>query len=170
MSEVKSTDITDEMVQAFVMTSSIAPGDNTDRIKHGIAAALSHSPVEQQPVAWRWVWKTTGSELEQRFADPDLYEWTYRHTPPSGEAAEKMIVEPLYDRPATTEASPVEQESGTGADGAKKILLPSDSMVMAACRAHTPQFDRLDEEIARYAKDQMREALTAALKIMEISR
>jgi len=46
----------------------------------------------------------------------------------------------------------------------------SDKAVMAACRAHTPQFDRLDAEIARYAKNQMREALTAALKVMEISR
>lgn len=42
----------------------------------------------------------------------------------------------------------------------------SDEVVIAACRAHTPQFDRLDEDIAKYAKDQMREAITAALNVM----
>ena len=51
--------------------------------------------TELEPVAWRWAWKTTGSELEQRFADPDLYEWTYRDTPPSEGAAPKMDIEPL---------------------------------------------------------------------------
>lgn len=60
------------------------------------------------------------------------------------------------------------------ADGAEQPrahqLKINDSVVLAACRAHTPQFDRLDAEIARYAKDQMREALTAALRTMEISR
>lgn len=49
-------------------------------------------------------------------------------------------------------------------------LRVSDEAVTAACRAHTPQFDRLDADIARYAKEQMRHALTAALKVMEISQ
>lgn len=49
-----------------------------------------------EPLAWRWAWKTTGSPLEQRFADPDLYMWTYRDSEPSGEAVKKMDVEPLY--------------------------------------------------------------------------
>lgn len=62
--------------------------------------ARIRSAIERaEPVAWRWCWKTTGSELEQRFADPDLYEWTYRNTCPTGSATEKMIIEPLYSTP-----------------------------------------------------------------------
>jgi len=45
--------------------------------------------------------------------------------------------------------------------------LITDEMVLAACRAHTPQFDRLDTDIAKYAKAQMHDALVAALKISE---
>lgn len=47
-----------------------------------------------KPLAWRWAWKTTGSPLEQRFADPDLYMWTYSDTPPRH--PEKQDIEPLY--------------------------------------------------------------------------
>lgn len=38
----------------------------------------------------------------------------------------------------------------------------TDEMVLAACRAHTPQFDRMDKEIVKYAISQMRASLTAA--------
>lgn len=52
--------------------------------------------AKAEPVAWRWMWKTTGSPLEQRFADPDLYMWTYRESEPTGDAAKKMDIQPLY--------------------------------------------------------------------------
>lgn len=42
-------------------------------------------------------------------------------------------------------------------------LRVTDEAVLAACRAHTPQFDRLDPEISKYAVAQMRAALHAAL-------
>lgn len=42
-------------------------------------------------------------------------------------------------------------------------LRVTDEAVLVACRAHTPQFDRLDPEISKYAVAQMRAALHAAL-------
>lgn len=41
----------------------------------------------------------------------------------------------------------------------------TDEMVIAACRAHTPQFDRLDPVIAEYAIQQMRAGLLAAFNL-----
>ncbi|MBM7046085.1 hypothetical protein [Rhizobium lusitanum] len=35
--------------------------------------------------------------------------------------------------------------------------------LLAACRAHAPQFDRMDAEIRKYAMEQMRSALLAAV-------
>lgn len=61
---------------------------------------LSAPAQAPEPVAWRWKWKTTGSALEQRFADPDLYMWSYRDSEPTGDAANKMDIEPLYLHPA----------------------------------------------------------------------
>lgn len=43
--------VTDAMVEAFVLTSSIAPGDNVDRIKAGLSAALTLERGEAEPVA-----------------------------------------------------------------------------------------------------------------------
>lgn len=71
-------------------------------IRVGLRTALGKGD-EAKPVAWRWVWKTTGSELEQRFSDPDLYEWTYRHVPLKDDLLEKVIVQPLYTSPPTAD-------------------------------------------------------------------
>lgn len=43
--------VTDAMVEAFVLTSSIAPGDNVDRIKAGLSEALTLERGEAEPVA-----------------------------------------------------------------------------------------------------------------------
>lgn len=54
------------------------------------------TPADMEPAAYRWRWKTSGSALERRFADPDLYGWAYRDECPTGEAAAKMEIEQLY--------------------------------------------------------------------------
>lgn len=38
-----------------------------------------------------------------------------------------------------------------------------DEIILAACRAHTPQLDQMDAEIQRYAKEQMRLAISVAV-------
>ncbi|NTG07184.1 hypothetical protein [Rhizobium rhizogenes] len=41
--------------------------------------------------------------------------------------------------------------------------------LLAACRAHAPQFDRMDDEIRKYAMEQMRSALLAAVANLVLS-
>lgn len=43
------------------------------------------------------------------------------------------------------------------------MILTLNAILLAACRAHTPQFDRMDAEIQKYAMDQMKSALTVAV-------
>lgn len=38
-----------------------------------------------------------------------------------------------------------------------------NDIILAACRAHTPQFDQMDTEIQKYAKEQMRLAIAVAV-------
>lgn len=98
----------------------------------------------QVPVGWLYQFKD-----EKPIFMPEKRDWA------EGHAFWKET--PLY----AAISPPVEQ--------APQPVEITESAILAACRAHTPQFDRLDSEIARYAKDQMREALTSALKVMEIS-
>jgi len=123
-----------------------AQADYEARIR---SALLCTPKPEAEPVAWRWVWKTTGSPLEQRFADPDLYSWTYMETPPSGEAAKKMVIEPLYAHPPKPEAT----EGGAH----------EKAMVAAAIAiAKKTSFARWDaHDIAEDAISAYRAALTA---------
>ena len=44
-----------------------------------------------------------------------------------------------------------------------------DKIIFDACRAHTPQFDRLDAEIQKYAMDMMRSAITVAVSKLVIA-
>lgn len=44
-----------------------------------------------------------------------------------------------------------------------------DNIILAACRAHTPQFDRLDAEIQKYAIDMMKAALIAAVNDLVVA-
>lgn len=43
------------------------------------------------------------------------------------------------------------------------MFVTMNDILVAACRAHTPQFDRMDAEIREYAVQQMRAALIVAV-------
>lgn len=43
------------------------------------------------------------------------------------------------------------------------MILSLNDILLAACRAHTPQFDRMDDDIKKYAIEQMRVALIVAV-------
>lgn len=43
------------------------------------------------------------------------------------------------------------------------MMFTMHEILLAACRAHTPQFDRMDAEIKKYAMEQMRAALVVAV-------
>lgn len=45
----------------------------------------------------------------------------------------------------------------------QKATILTEEMVEAACKAHAPQFERMDPEIQKYARIQMRAALKAAI-------
>lgn len=43
------------------------------------------------------------------------------------------------------------------------MILTANDIILAACRAHAPQFDRMDVEIKQYAMEQMRAAIIVAV-------
>lgn len=47
------------------------------------------------------------------------------------------------------------------------MMLSMDEIILAACRAHTPQFGRMDPEIQQYAKEQMRAAIEVAVRVLK---
>ena len=45
------------------------------------------------------------------------------------------------------------------------MMFPTmNDIVLAACRAHTPQFDRMDHDIQKYAANQMKAAIAVAVE------
>lgn len=125
--------------------------------------------AEAEPVAWRWVWKTTGSPLEQRFADPDLYSWTYRETPPSGEAAKKMVIEPLYSHPQKKNVEPVawtvqhHLDRIEGTTGSAIIWGKKTSPVDIPLYAHPPK-PEATEGVTEYQFELAADRLVAAIE------